>query len=1445
LKTTHKVALKTGTDMKDKRTPWLKHLLLSLLMGAAGAFDPVLGQLLVDNFNRPNDPTVGNGWVESETQAPTSVRIENNGLMMRSNVAGRDFASRPTPGTYDPILGNNTCKLEWSFNMRQTSSNPNGLAASAHGQAVVLAGSTGNLMQGQGYAVLLGSPGTSINPIRLVRYATGLSANTSVTNLISSGNYNSQWMGIRVTFDPATGTWEMFVASQSLGYPVAATVTNSVGTTVNTTYTGIALPHIGCFWNHGTVNTTFGTFDNFRVPYDCSSRVQFQSAASNVNSFSGSVSIPLDVTTPDALQPIQVSISLIAGDPDAIGGVTNSTVIIPAAQTAGQLVLQIPLNGGCTGDRQLTFQITQVTGGLGVPTIGPIAVHTLLVEDDRSGPHLALNESFETDGSGIRYVLNVPHANPANGSYFIRGTSAEMVAAGGLNIGNIDGAAYIGASDLTGIAPDEEMIMTLSNIDISGMSNVSVVLLAGARYVTNFDQGAQRDHLILEANVDGSGWFTAGAFRSHRTPPLVDGWLALDEDLDGVGEGVRLNQTMQEFNFPMAQQGTSMALRIRLRSTSANEDIYFDHVRVAGHLCRPIYYSTGTGNETAAIWSPTLAGPGMNITMNKRTTLIIRPGHAVSTTGAPRSLDELTIMAGGSLQLAGATWDIYGASVINNGVVNSTSGGMRLYGSMPVQLSGTGTYNLFNLTANTPAGTVLENPLTIRGTLLLQDGIFDATSASVLLRSNSAGTGRLGPVGPMANYLGKLTMERFIPAGATNWRFLGSPVAGRRVSHWQDDFYTAGYPGSHYPNFYSPLGSTTLWPSIRYYDETNPGPDQNDGLLGVTSNMMDLLPGQGFAAWCGTTLNSTTAFTIDVTGAPYIAHTPITLPMSFTNTGVPATDGYNLVSNPLPSPISFAQIARGADVANFYWIYNPANGNNATWNGVVGTNGANGIIQSSQGFWLKANGPAVTTTVTENAKVAGNTGGLFGSGTLQLPMLRLKVIDEEEMYSDEAVVVFAEGTPGNDELDVPKLRFSHPAAPLLTTHDIANNQLAINMYGMPTTAVTIPVSVQVQVEGTYTLAVSEMEIIAGLSCVVLEDLWTGEMVPLNGGANHVFTMPIGEQDQPRFLVHLSAPLQREVAQVSCHGLANGAVTITLPEGSATMTLMNGFSEVLQVQDGSTVTFNGLAAGNYMVSVPTNTACGALVGSFSITEPTSLEVQVTLTEAACGGMGELAAAVSGGTAPYEFSWSSGSNDQVLVAGAGEHTLIVTDEAGCQWASELLVITAAAPPVANFHLVLPDVFVGAPMAVVNTSTNASSFVWEMGDGAVHTNQQPTHIYDEPGIHTVTLTAIGGACSDVRQLEVTVLGGTGISDPTSASENVHIWYDGSRILVQHDLSTGQPLIVDVLDAAGRLHIRQNAPGHPGVVEIAGSSLEPGVWLVRLTSDDHQLTGRVVIDR
>ena len=71
-----------------------------------------------------------------------------------------------------------------------------------------------------------------------------------------------------------------------------------------------------------------------------------------------------------------------------------------------------------------------------------------------------------------------------------------------------------------------------------------------------------------------------------------------------------------------------------------------------------------------------------------------------------------------------------------------------------------------------------------------------------------------------------------------------------------------------------------LWPSIRQYDETVTDADVNAGLIGVESQNTVLAAGQGFAAWSGDNFVNTLAFTIDMTGAPRVANTPITLPMT-------------------------------------------------------------------------------------------------------------------------------------------------------------------------------------------------------------------------------------------------------------------------------------------------------------------------------------------------------------------------------------------------------------------------------------------------------------------------------------------------------------------------------------------------------------------------------------
>lgn len=547
-----------------------------------------------------------------------------------------------------------------------------------------------------------------------------------------------------------------------------------------------------------------------------------------------------------------------------------------------------------------------------------------------------------------------------------------------------------------------------------------------------------------------------------------------------------------------------------------------DDVTITTAVCA--YYSRATGNVTDPIWSDTPTGTAGAATFGSTVSMVVQSPDVV-TNDANTTVNDLTVDAGGELVLAGSVFlAADGDAVDINGDLTANDNSLLVLSpSVASTFDLTNATSLWDLTIDADVSTTLTGALSIRGSLDLLDGDFDCTANQVTLASGVGYTGRLGPVAATADYLGNMRIERYRPAGLTNWMLLGSPLQSRTVNHWQDDFITAGYPGSQFPNFDDPVGSNILWPSIRWYDETNTGAGSNDGLQGVSSNAQPLTIGQGFAVWAGSGLVNTSAFQVDLqNNVPVIASTPVTLPMSYTNTGNASVDGWNLVSNPLPSPIAFDQIVRGADVGDFVTFYNPANGNTAVWDISLnaGTNGGTNTIQSMQGFFLKATGSLVTTTVDESAKVNDNAGGMFGLTGEPAAHLRLRIASDLNTFSDEAIVVFSEGQPALDADDAEKFVLAHDAAPQIATLS-DGIQLAMNAYGNADAGASLPLRVNVGVTGEHTISAIEVGGL-DLSCLAIEDLETGAMVSLLGGQGYTFTMDAAADPAiARFILHIN------------------------------------------------------------------------------------------------------------------------------------------------------------------------------------------------------------------------------------------------------------------------------------------------------------------------------------
>ncbi|MFN3405689.1 MAG: fibronectin type III domain-containing protein [Cytophagaceae bacterium] len=243
----------------------MKHLYLSLSIALLSL--QLSAQQLLDNFNRANNNSVGNGWIETESQ--NTLASVNNGMLRltsQTGTSGRVSVGRDVSGTYNSTPGLNGQSMTWSFNFRQSSTNPNGFNDGMFGAAFILGSTSANTTSGQGYAVIIGVPG-STDPVSLVSFSNGL-RNTTLTRLIDcSANLPTAYLSVRVTYNPSNNSWTLSTRNDGASFADAGSNNNfaSCGSVTNSAYIGIDLKYIHCLYNFGNQSQN-ALFDNIYVP---------------------------------------------------------------------------------------------------------------------------------------------------------------------------------------------------------------------------------------------------------------------------------------------------------------------------------------------------------------------------------------------------------------------------------------------------------------------------------------------------------------------------------------------------------------------------------------------------------------------------------------------------------------------------------------------------------------------------------------------------------------------------------------------------------------------------------------------------------------------------------------------------------------------------------------------------------------------------------------------------------------------------------------------------------------------------------------------------------------------------------------------------------------------------------------------------------------------------
>lgn len=130
---------------------------------------------------------------------------------------------------------------------------------------------------------------------------------------------------------------------------------------------------------------------------------------------------------------------------------------------------------------------------------------------------------------------------------------------------------------------------------------------------------------------------------------------------------------------------------------------------------------------------------------------------------------------------------------------------------------------------------------------------------------------------------------------------------------------------------------------------------------------------------------------------------------------------------------------------------------------------------------------------------------------------------------------------------------------------------------------------------------------------------------------------------------------------------------------------------------------------------------------------------------------------------EYLWSTGETTQsITISESGDYFVVVAKPSiGCNVQSETFTIEVADSPVASFEYVFDDVdgsgelSKGDVVSFQDRSTGATSWLWEFGDGASSTDQNPTHIYQATNTFNAKLTVANDSnCADEFSESISVV-------------------------------------------------------------------------------------------
>ena len=801
----------------------------------------------------------------------------------------------------------------------------------------------------------------------------------------------------------------------------------------------------------------------------------------------------------------------------------------------------------------------------------------------------------------------------------------------------------------------------------------------------------------------------------------------------------------------------------------------------------------------------------------------------------------------GSVSAQGKTASISG-NFINNGTLDNLNGTVDFNSSSSNQsISGSSTTNFYNLNISNGAATVSNNgTVNLMNAMTLSSGAtFDADGSGgsgifTIVSTSGSNTARINAIPSGASVTGNVVVQRYFDGVGDVWRNLGTPINGATVSQ------------------ITGAGFTINGNDLAYYDESVTGGVDNGWVLQSTFGS-SISNSRGYSMW---TRTEEMPVTINFTGT--MNQQTQSMPLTYTNSGSPTDDGWNLINNPFPSTVDWDLMTRNGSVSGTVAVWNTSTASYDYWNGSAG-NLTNGLIASGQALWVQANGAGPTLSIPESAKVTSSAsflkiGDESAENVLIVALAKSDTVDRTYIqFREDATDAFDPTSDGR--------KISNGTFGIFNLFSLGtdSNELAINsLPGLTDCQKTVALGFYQMfwdevnkvpyrgfVPGEYRLNFSGFESFTNSLNFDLVDYYQGNEVitPITSDFVYTFlvdTTQVNSWGDSRFEIRVSEkPIESSVSYNTTSLCDEGtSVNFTNTQAGVEYILQkDGENIVSDISDGADISL--FIPSIYMVEgqnefdvLLKNGECSSVLlnGEVTFNQNSILEVSSVENGKNCG-PGRVLVTASGASGNAYYNWYESIDGAEPIAGQNGNEYLtpelettkyyyvnIVNSEGCESLDRVKV----AAEIVN--LKQPEISVEGD--VLSTQALADGYQWYKDGEALSEETEPSLTVGESGIYSVEILS-NGCSSFSENVTMEILGldelyKMGVSiypNPVSSVLNIN-----SEIL---DIEA-----IRIFDLKGVM-VFEFVDYVPNQIDLTG--VKKGIYIVNIATTDQIINYRV----